>query len=258
MNHNVAYRRILSRMGYYNYQRGLIYHHLNEEGSWNSHLKNCRDFILKSIEYYNPSVVTVLGSGWLLDLPVKEMADKLSLINLVDIVHPPEVRNQTAELKNIVLIEDDITGGLIEEVWNKTRHNSFLNRLSSFDCINVPIYNPRFETGMIISLNILTQLESLPVEWLKKKSRAVEENFLTFRKAIQENHIFLLKHFKSVLITDISEVITDRAGNVTELKSFLAKMPEAKFKMEWKWDFELKQSDFYNKRSEFNVAAALL
>lgn len=255
MSYDNAYRRILTRMGYYNYQRGLIYHHLNEEGSWNAHLKNCRDFILKSLKYYNPPVVTVLGSGWLLDLPLEEMAGQLSLVNLVDIVHPPEVRSQTADLQNVVLLEEDITGGLIEEVWTKTRHISLLNRLRTLDCINVPSYNPGYETGMIISLNILTQLETLPVEWLKRKSTAGEESFLALRKAIQENHISILKQHNSVLITDISEIITERSGNMIDKQTVVIQLPETEFQQEWNWNFESKNSDYYRKKSKFRVTA---
>jgi hypothetical protein len=258
MSQNTVYRRILSRMGYYNYQRGLIYHHLNEEGSWNTHLKNCRNFVLKSLEYNKPSVVTVLGSGWLLDLPIREMAGQVDIVNLVDIVHPPEVRNQSAELKNIVLIEEDISGGLIQEVWNRTRHRSFLNRLRALDGIKVPAYKPEYEVGMIVSLNILTQLESLPVEWLKKKSMAGEEDFVYFRKEIQENHISLLKQYNSVLITDISEVITEKAGNVYDRKTVVAQLPEPEFKEEWTWDFEPRDSDYYRKKSNFKVIAMFL
>lgn len=258
MTNSVSYRRILGRMGYYDYQYGLVFHHLNEKESWNSHLKNCRDFILKAIDFHVPSTVTVLGSGWLLDLPLREMADRVSRINLVDIVHPPEVRSQVSELKNVILKEEDISGGLIEEVWSVTRHRSFLNRLRNLDAITVPVYQPDYETGMIISLNILTQLESLPVKLLEKKSLAGDENFLTFRKAIQNNHILFMKEHNSVLITDITEVITERSGNIYEKQTLLTRLPEAVFREEWTWDFESGTSDYYKQKSLFKVLAILL
>jgi hypothetical protein len=154
MAHSISYRRILSRMGYYNYQRGLIFHHLNEEGSWNSHLSNCRNFILKAVDFYKPSKVTVLGSGWLLDLPLKELIDTVTEINLVDIIHPPEVKEQVADLKKVILKEEDVSGGLIEEVWKKSGRKTFLNRLKSLEVIEIPEYHPQFDSGMIISLNI--------------------------------------------------------------------------------------------------------
>ena len=245
-------------MGYYNYQRGLIYHHLDEEGSWNTHLKNCRNFILKSLDFYTPSVVTVLGSGWLLDLPLSEIGDRVSEINLVDIVHPPEVKAQVSEMKNVMLREEDISGGLISEVWYKAGRRSFFNKLRSLDDIRITGYQPQFETGMIISLNIFTQLEVLPVELLKKKAIANEESFIRFRKEIQQNHLSFLKNHESVLITDLSEVITEKSGRILENSSVLIGLPEGKLKEEWTWYFDLRNSDYYRKKSVFRVSAILL
>jgi len=257
MTHSALYRIILQKMGYYNYQRGLIYHHLNQEGGWNSHLRNCRNFILKSIDCIKPAVVTVLGSGWLLDIPLREMADQLTEINLVDIVHPPEVKNQVSGIKNVILREEDISGGLISEVWEKAGHKLFFNKLRSLDEIKIPEYQLSFDPGLIISLNILTQLESLPVELLKKKAIADEKSYIGFRKAIQQNHIIFLKKHKSVLITDLSEIVTESSGKVSEIISVLTDLPEGIFKEEWTWNFDTKSSDYYNKKSIFRVAAKL-
>lgn len=245
-------------MGYYNYQRGLIFHHLKEEGGWNSHLKNCRNFILRAVDFYKPSKVTVLGSGWLLDLPLREIADQVSEINLVDIVHPPEVKSQISEMKNVVLREEDISGGLIEEVWKKSGRKTFLNRLDSLEVIEIPEYQPQFDPGIVISLNILTQLENLPFEFLKKRSVKNEEGFLWFRKEVQSKHISFLKKYRSVLITDVSEIITDSSGHTTENPSVLTDLPEAKLKEEWTWNFDLRNSDYYRKKSVFKIAAILI
>jgi len=258
MAHNLSYRKILHRMGYYNYQRGLIYHHFEEEGSWNSHLRNCRDFVLKALDFYKPSKVTVLGSGWLLDLPLEEMCDSVAEINLVDIIHPPEVKEQAGKLKKVFLREEDVSGGLITEVWEKCRHRLFFNKLRSLDEIRIFEFQPKFDPGMIISLNIMTQLENLPLEFIKKRSVNNEESYVCFRKEVQSKHLSFLENHKSVLITDISEIITDNSGNSTENPSVLTDLPEAKLKVEWTWNFDLRKSDYYRKKSVFKVAAMIL
>jgi hypothetical protein len=258
MAHNLSYRKILHRMGYYNYQRGLIYHHFEEEGSWNSHLRNCRDFVLKALDFYKPSKVTVLGSGWLLDLPLEEMCDSVAEINLVDIIHPPEVKEQAGKLKKVFLREEDVSGGLITEVWEKCRHRLFFNKLRSLDEIRIFEYQPKFDPGMIISLNIMTQLENLPLEFIKKRSVNNEESYVCFRKEVQSKHLSFLENHKSVLITDISEIITDNSGNSTENPSVLTDLPEAKLKVEWTWNFDQRRSDYYRKKSVFKVAAMIL
>jgi hypothetical protein len=253
-----AYYRILHKMGYFNYQEGLIYRHLNEEGGWNTHLARSRDFILRSIGIVKPSVVTVLGSGWLLDLPLQEISGQDIQINLVDIVHPPEVKRQVSGIKNVILREDDVTGGLINEVWAKAGYRSFYNKLRSLDDINMTVYDPEYEVGMVISLNILTQLETLPLRLLLKKSVVDEGSYLRFRRNIQENHILFLKKHRSVLISDLSELMTLNSGRTDEKISILAEIPGSVYKEEWTWDFDLRGSDYYQKKSVLRVIALLL
>jgi len=257
MTYDLPYRRVLHRMGYYNYQRGLIYHHLDEEGSWNSHLANCRAFILNAVKAHQPSRVTVLGSGWLLDFPLREIVDTGAEVFLVDIVHPPEVREQIRELPGVTLVEDDVSGGLIREIWEKGRRKFLFNRLKTPDEIDVREFRPQTDPGMVVSLNILTQLENLPLEFLKKRSGGDEESWLRFRIRIQEKHIGFLKKHKSVLITDVSEIITESSGRVSELPSVLVDLPEAVQSEEWTWHFEKKSRDFFRKKSDFRVRAMM-
>ena len=257
MPHSTSYRRILHKMGYYNYQRGLIVHHLHDEGSWNTHLTNSRNFILKSLEIYKPTVVTVFGSGWLLDLPLMEINEMADEINLVDIIHPPEVKSQVADMKKVILREEDVTGGLIEEVWKRASRKTFLNKLRSFEEINIKKYQPGFDPGIVISLNILTQLETLPVEFLRKKSNADEESFHQLRKKIQQNHLAFLENNKSVLITDCAEVVTESSGKTSEIKSVLVDLPEGRIREDWTWNFDLKQSDYYTRRSVLKVSGII-
>ena len=245
-------------MGYYNYQNGLIYRHLNQEGGWNNHLERCRSFIIKALDFYKPEKVTVLGSGWLLELPLAEMIEKTERVCLVDIVHPPDVISQAGSLKNVELIEQDVTGGLIEEVWQKTGKYSFFNKLQSLVNIIIPEYKPDCDPGMVISLNILTQLESLLIDFLRKRSIVKEEEFNRFRIEIQKKHIDFLKKYKSVLITDISEIFTDNSGNVTDKLTVVTDLPEGKYKENWDWHFDLVRSDYYTKRSVLKVAALIL
>jgi hypothetical protein len=255
MTHSVPYRRILSKMGYYAYQNGLIYNDLNQEGGWDGHLTNCRNFILRMLEYHQPSALTVLGSGWLLDLPLTEILEKTGKIYLVDIVHPPDVVRQAGELEKIVLVEQDITGGLIEEVWNATRKFSFFRKLKSLGSIAIPGFVPAFDPGLVISLNILTQLETRLVEWLKRRSAAGEDELQLFRKRIQERHIeFLLKN-RSVLITDYEEVVTRKSGEVIHVPTLFASPPQGQFMEEWTWDFDLKGRENYNSTSVIKVRA---
>lgn len=258
MTNTPEYRRILSRMGYYDYQNGLIFRHLNQSGGWDSHLERCRKFIMRAVDDYKAEIVTVLGSGWLLDLPLAEMAEKSVRIRLTDIVHPPEVKEQVKNLANVELCEDDITGGLINEVWQKTTGFSFFRKESTLEHITIPSYNTEKDPGLVISLNILTQLESLPLDYLKKKYRINEEDCIRFRTNVQNSHIDFLKKHRSVLISDYSEVTTFKSGEVIPTVTLLAGLPSAMMKEEWSWDFDKSGSDFYNSTSVMNVMALRL
>jgi len=242
-------------MGYYDYQHGLIFRHMNQEGGWDEHCRRCRNFILKALELYRPEKISILGSGWLLELPLAEMAESVKKICLIDIVHPPEVIEQSVRFENVELSELDVTGGLIEEVWQNTPRLPFLRKLKSLDSITIPDFEPDADPGMVISLNILTQLESLPVAYLKKRSVISEEELKVFRSKIQKKHIdFLMKH-NSVLISDLAEIFTDRSGKTNRVRTIMTELPAGRINESWTWNFDLKNTDNFNSSSVMEVAA---
>ena len=258
MSHSISYRRLLTRMGYYNYQKGLIIHHVNQEGGWEKHLERCRGLIIRALDLYKPEKVTVLGSGWLLDLPLAELIERTGKVCLIDIIHPPDVASQVTQYKNVELIEQDITGGLIEEVWQQTRQNSFFRKLSGLKNICVGEYNPGDDPGMVISLNILTQLESLPIDLLKKRSKIAEEELDNLKSTIQKKHIDFLRKHLSVLITDYAEVITSKSGSTKTLNTLLTDLPPGRFSEEWTWNFDQTGADLYNSRSQFMIKGLII
>jgi hypothetical protein len=257
MTLSISYRRMLTRMGYYNYQNGLIYHHVNQKGGWENHQGHCRSFILKALELYKPEKVTVLGSGWLLDLPFAELIERTGRVCLIDIIHPPDVIAQVGGYKNVELKEQDITGGLIDEVWQKARKYSFFKKLKSLESIIIPEFRTEGDPGMVISINILTQLESLIIDFLKKRSKIKEEEFNLFRTEIQKKHIDFLKRYRSVLITDYAEVITNRSGSIKTIPTLLTDLPQCEFSEEWTWNFDQTGADFYNSRSQFKIVGLI-
>jgi len=257
MTQSETYRKILTRMRYYDYQHGFLQRHITQQGGWASHQERCRKTILDAIGIAEPRRVTVMGSGWILELPLAEMLEKTDEIVLVDIIHPPDVYRQTEGMKKVRLVEEDITGGLIEEVWRKAGRRSFLNRLCSLDDIIIPDYEPADDPGLVISLNVLTQLEFLPLKLLRGKSTVREDEFDHFREEVQKSHLrFLMKH-RSLLITDTTEVYTGPRGNITEKKTALVELPPGKISDEWTWDFDLKHSDYNRKSTQLRICALI-
>ena len=250
------FHRVLNTMGYFSYQKGLVYRHLNQSGGWDQHLEKCREYILKAVELYAPRKITVLGSGWLLDVPLAELSEKADNIVLIDIVHPPVVKEQVRKFKNVMLVEADLTGGLIGNVFEKVRKKPFLKKIKSIMDIEIP--SPELQDpGMVISLNILTQLDVLPVEFLRRHSSVDGGEIINFRAKVQKAHIDFLMNHQSVLITDFEEVTFDRAGNGQNVPTLFTVLPEGRMTEEWTWDFDLKRSDFYNTRSVMHVKALI-
>lgn len=256
MTYTGKYRSILSKMGYYAYQRGLIDNHLTQNGGWEGHLQNCRRFTLAAAERYKPRRITVLGSGWLLDFPLAEILELGIEVILVDIVHPPELVRQAGELKGVRLIESDITGGLVETVWNATRGYGILRKLRTLDGIHIPLYEPGFDPGMVVSLNILTQLESRLLAWLAARARLTTEETVSFRRSIQEQHIRFLKMHRSVLISDYSEVFTRNSVNEPVL-TLMTELPGGELREDWTWDYDLSGRESYTSRSIMKVTARI-
>jgi hypothetical protein len=258
MPHSESYKRILNRLGYYNYQQGLITRHMDQGNGWNSHLRRCRDFILKAVDSCKPQKITVLGSGWLLDFPITEILELGLSVWLIDIVHPPDAIRQISRLDNVELTEMDITGGLIKEVWEKTRKIYWFNKLKTLEQIEIPDFTLSGDPGMVISLNIMSQLESLLVDYLRKKSRADDEEFNKFRSDIQMKHLEFLTSYNSLLITDINEIFTESPGKTSQKRSVIIDLPEGRMRDSWTWDFDLKKSDYFLKSSVMEVIAILL
>jgi hypothetical protein len=255
MNQKARYRSILTKMGYYNYQSGLISNYLQQEGRWDSHLDHCRALILESIDHLKPSTVTVLGSGWLLDLPLAEMMERSCHVVLVDIVHPPEVIIQAGKLKNVVLVEADVTGGLIDEVWNMTKGISLFRKKIDFGSIVIPEFKPDFDTGLVISLNLLTQLETRIVVHIGKKTGLSSSELIPFRKAIQENHLGFLRRHDSVMISDYEEHVIRKSGESSVTTSLLADLTGEEITRKWTWEFDLTGRENYNSTVIFKELA---
>jgi len=242
-------RKIIRKLGYRSDQQGIINRYLREMGQWDTHLYRCRKYIIDSINIYQPDKVTFLGSGWLLDIPLEEIADKCGCINLVDIMHPSQVIHKASAYKNVRLIEDDLTAGALEGIWKVYR-----NKLDIGD-LKINVYEPDYETGMVFSVNLLTQLDSLPADFIAKHKMVGTSELRKIRKDMQRVHINFLKKNDSVLITDYIEYLK-KEDAVTDTNDLVfTTLPGGRRKEEWTWDFDNTGNYYTGKRVIFGVKA---
>jgi len=242
-------RRLLRNFGYPADQQGIINRYLRERGQWDNHLWRCRKYINETVRYYKPPLVTILGSGWLLDIPLEELAGKCRKVNLVDLMHPRQVKHKVSKLGNVKLYEQDISGGLLKEIWRSYREGGDVNS------IRMPLYEPGFEAGMVFSVNILTQLDSLPADYLVRKKVMTYKELRQLRQGMQRSHIRYLEASDSVLISDYIEYLKTE-NRVTECNELLfSSLPEGRRIEEWIWDFDNSGNYYSGKRVSFGVKA---
>lgn len=81
------------------------------ENDWAEHQRNCKAFITKAADLCEQQrLAVVLGSGLLLEVPLKALSDRFEKVVLVDIFHMPQVVAEARKHFNVKTLTGDITG----------------------------------------------------------------------------------------------------------------------------------------------------
>jgi hypothetical protein len=256
LDQSVVEYRILRKMKYISDQQGIFERYLEEHEGWKLHLEMTRSFILDCVKKYTPKSVFIMGSGWLLDVPLIELVPMCERIYLADIWHPPQVRAMVQKYPNCSLVYTDLTGGAVNQIYKLVK--SFRKTGTSEPLQNISNSIPELpdKDSYMISLNILNQLDIILMDYIKRFIKYPDNEIRDFRKKIQENHLAFLKPGQSCLIVDQEEIVSNSKNQVvTTKKPVYVKLPEGKKKMEWKWTFD--QGGAFNKgnKTEFKVIA---
>jgi hypothetical protein len=248
-------KAILHKMGYYSNQEGIALRYIREDENWNTHLANTKRFILNSVKKSKPPLVTVLGSGWLLDVPVSEMLKYTEKIQLIDLVHPPDILRSFATNNSVIPLIADVTGGLAALIWQVAGSGDKQDAQLLLEKVKVLEFEPDREMGMVLSVNLLSQLPTLPFEFLKRKKLINPEHFHPFSTLIQEKHLGFLKKHDAVLITDFAEIQTARNGLITREQIVHCRLPAGSRRQEWTWSFDSTGSYKQGFNTEMQVVA---
>jgi len=247
---------ILKEMGFVNDQDGIIDRYAREKNGWDIHLNNSKQTILKAVEFHQPTTIAILGSGWLLDVPIEELSAKCQKVYLYDIVHPAQIRHKVSKFKNIGLIETDVTGGSIQTTWELVQ--KYKSGGTSIDLTTIPGqgFIPQQPVDMIVSLNILNQLDILICDYLLESSNLQNEDLQSLRIAIQQKHIESLQKKAFCLISDVEEIVTDLTDNSSKTRPLvLAELPQTNHCDQWLWQFDTTGNYYEDKSVSFTVKA---
>jgi len=233
-----------------------------EEGGWNSHLENTKQFIIKAIENTDLKRIAILGSGWLLDVPIENIVRKFEKVYLIDINHPVQIQQKTANYKNVELIEADISTA-IEPTYNfvnsykKPQLRPQLNDLITAIELNSQFFlSDIFDSTYIISVNLLNQLDILISDYVKKFSIFNSTEIIELKRVIQNKHLSFLKQSKACIISDYEELLYNSMTQHEQTNSLVyIDLPDGKRQEKWQWEFDTTESYYPSHKTIFNVIA---
>jgi len=238
--------RMLSEMGFYSDQKGILKRYKREKANWDLHLNSTKDFILNSLEGKSRGKIAILGSGWLLDIPIATLAETFSEVVLFDIQHPQEIQKEILKYGNVRTVKCDISG-FSEIIYsfakNKEKHKQIKILLNTPPCFDFDLST----FDMVVSCNILNQLDIILIDFLNEYCNLNKAKEDALREKIQRAHIDILPNGKTCLISDVEELMVN-ANNEVVTKKKLAYTDLSKFKEEasWIWKFD----NFYTYSSQ--------
>lgn len=173
----------------------------------------------------------VIGTSWLHDVPLAELAAAFEEVVLIDLLHPLAARWQCRPHRNVRLVEHDITAAL-ELAWAAGQTRAPLPR---------PL--PALPAGLgpadlLVSLNLLSQLPCLPESYLRAKRSHSPSELSAFCRHLVEAHLAFLRAQPGVvtLISDVEMRTETQAGAAVASKSTLygAEAPYADETWPWR------------------------
>lgn len=243
-------------MGYRSDQQGIMNRYLSEQAGWERHLNQTRNFISNTLSN-RPEIetVAVLGSGWLLDVPLEFLSRTFRHVIMVDIMHPPQIAHKLSGFENVQLVEEDISGFMLP-VWDFVQQNRKKKNPDRPETISTADIKTEIKADTYVSVNLMNQLDILLVDFMKKYMPFEEPDFIKFHQKIQQAHLdFLLKH-DSILITDYEELIINKENKTQEIKPLIhCQLPPCSITEKWRWHFDESGSYYKNMKTHFKVIA---
>jgi hypothetical protein len=249
-------KKILRKMGLLKDQDGILRRYLNETVNWHEHLECTKQTIIDFIKQNQAKSVSILGSGWMFDLPVRFLTEELERVVFYDLRHPPGVISKYGRNTKFRFVAADLTGGLIAKVFQlcSQKYKPGFEALYA-ELSNCNITLPQ-ETECYISVNLLNQLDILLVDYLKSFFVLTDDNIRVIREVIQENHLSFLKKHTYCLITDFEEIHLNDADEVIDYTPLVyTALPKGEHQNTWIWHFDTNKTYHPGQKTFMRVTA---
>jgi hypothetical protein len=225
---------------------------------WTPHLERTKKIVREGIEKCKGrDIALVCGSGWLLDVPLKELAESFRRVILLDMVHPRSVRrNVRNKFPNVELVTCDLSG-VAFQVYDYAHSTRNSPRRLTHPQPSSKVLEKFAHADFVCSVNVLSQLPIIPCEFIANNPSAKQLDAQhVFAKTIQTFHFDWIKRFPHwVLMTDVESMTFDREGKELEKKWLVEIMEKLSIKEEWTWDLAPFGEEYSSHRTVRRVVA---
>lgn len=248
-------KKIYQKLGYSIDQEGILTRFLREGNAWKSHLEHTKQWIRDAYAHKEYSSIAIFGSGWLLDVPIDDIIRDFKEVYLFDIIHPLQITHKYKKYPHVHFIEADVTGGVAKKIYERITAKSHV-RKHPLPQLTQTQFSYHVPFDLVVSVNIVNQLDILLLEALEKHESVSEEEKQDFRYCIQKKHMHLLEQYNYCLISDWEKIVTHtKTGNTYTEPLVFVEPPAHKHQSEWLWNFDSHGLYEDNCRIEFRVRA---
>jgi hypothetical protein len=195
-------------MGYLRELIGIRRRYRRWRWAWEPHCERSREVILAAVRRCpQRRKAVVLGSGFLHDVPVDELAGAFRQVVLVDVMHPLAARWRTRGLKNVELLAADVSGAL-EGVWLAVEKRTALPPSAPSLFVDDP------DVDLVVSLNLLSQLPCMPEQYLLQARSHSAAEVAAWCRGVVQAHLDYLRRLPGVvaLIADVEARTVSSSG----------------------------------------------
>ena len=243
------------KMGYFDDQSGIMRRYIREREFWKTHLNHTRQFVKEAMQGKNCETAAVLGSGWLLDVPVEEMSRYFKKLYLFDIRHPEKSVKSIHSLGNVEFRVCDISGFARPVYEYAKQYRKCKNRPPVSD-IQIQNALDLSNFDFVFSCNMLNQLDILLIDYLAQFFELNQEEIMLFRRKVQQHHIHLLPAGRSCIVADYEEITCTSDGveisRKTSVHHPIAQRTDVK---RWTWKFDTQMTYCKDRITFFEVLA---
>jgi hypothetical protein len=184
--------------------------------AWEPHFERTRQVILRAAGLCpQRRKAVVIGSGWLHDVPVNELAGSFREVVLVDLIHPLRTRWRSRKYGNVKLQSADVTDTVAEVYRVADDASAPLPRARPERFVGDP------EIDLVASVNVLSQLPWMPAEYLIGRGAHENAAVFAYSQDVVRAHLEYLQRLPGVvaLIADTSCLTVTQAGTIVRRTS---------------------------------------